>query len=608
MKTRGLVLTLATVILILALAMGASACTSIIVGKKASATGEVLLGHNEDNGGRLVMPVYLVEHKVNSLGEMIQLENNTARIPQAAETARYFWTETRAPLPGASFSDFMYNEYGVAVASDSCASSKVDATIAELVDNGMGYAIRKIVGERAKTAREGVELAAWLVETYGYFASGRSYQICDKNEGWVFQVVMGKTFCAQRVPDDEVMVIPNHYVTRKVDFNDKANFVTSKNLISYAVSKGWYKPAKEGDYSDFDFAKVYQKESSFRAASNTFRHRYAHKILHGLDIPADAELPFSVKPARKVGLQDIMNALSYHYEGTPDDLTNGYKDGYLHFTTMRVLCASSTQESYAIQLRQDPDMTVLWRSSGHPCTNPYTPWYGGITSIPEEYQFIDPELGKATHFAALSDDYSYDPSRAWWAFIDLQTLVNFNYGIDAPKVKEWKVRLQNEWFAKQKAFEASVSSIIKTDRAKAREMLTSFSWSAAMRAMTEARQLYSELLRATVDIVNETIDLSKGDEQVKFVLFGSATVDVTKVDVQTAAIGADYSNPSSWARARESVIGDVNGDGIPDLTMTVLTKDIRSLVPCLMNIWFSAKYTGGPTLATQDTVKVIKSF
>jgi hypothetical protein len=186
--------------------------------------------------------------------------------------------------------------------------------------------------------------------------------------------------------------------------------------------------------------------------------------------------------------------------------------------------------------------------------------------------------------------------------------VNFNYGTDAPKVKEWKARLQNEWFAKQKSFEASVNSIIKTDRAKAREMLTAFSWNAAMRAMTEARQLYNELLRATVDIVNETIDLSKGEEPVKFVLFGSATVDVAKVDVQTAAIGADYSNPSSWARARESVIGDVNGDGMADLTMTVLTKDIRSLVPCLMNLWFSAKYAGGPTLATQDTVKVIKSF
>jgi len=608
LKGKRILVILAVCIIVLALSYGSMACTSIIVGKKASLTGEVLLGHNEDNGGRLVMPVYLVDHEVHSKGEMLQLENNTARIPQAAETARYFWTETRAPLPGASFSDFMYNEYGVVVASDSCASSKVDTSIADLVDNGMGYAIRKIIGERARTAREGVELAAWLIETWGYFASGRSYQICDKDEGWVCQVVMGKTFVAQRVPDDEVMVIPNHYVTRKVDFNDKANFVTSKNLVSYAIDKGWYKPAVAGDYSDFDFAKTYQKETSFRAASNTFRHRYAHKILHGLDIPAEADLPFSVKPAKKVGLQDIMNALSYHYEGTPDDLTNGYKDGYLHFTTMRVLCTSSTQESYAIQMRQDPNLTVMWRASGHPCTSPYTPWYGGITAIPKEYQFIDPVLGKYTHFAARSEDYSYDPSRAWWAFIDLQTLVNFNYATDGMKVREWKARLQNEWFANQKSFESALMSVYKVDKAKALAMMTDYSSRAALRAMNEARSLYNQILRTNVDIVTEEIDLAKGDDPVKVVLFGSKDVDVAKVDVQTLAIGADYSNPSSWARARDTVVSDVNLDGFADVTFTVLTKDIRSINPCLMNLWVSAKYAGGPTLAAQDTVKVVKSF
>ena len=90
MKSKSILAILVSFILVLALTLGASACTSIIVGKKASTTGEVLFGHNEDNGGRLVMPIYLVDHKVNSLGEMLQLENKTARIPQAAETASYF--------------------------------------------------------------------------------------------------------------------------------------------------------------------------------------------------------------------------------------------------------------------------------------------------------------------------------------------------------------------------------------------------------------------------------------------------------------------------------------------------------------------------------------
>ena len=33
------------------MAFNASACSTVIVGKDASATGNILVGHNEDNGG-----------------------------------------------------------------------------------------------------------------------------------------------------------------------------------------------------------------------------------------------------------------------------------------------------------------------------------------------------------------------------------------------------------------------------------------------------------------------------------------------------------------------------------------------------------------------------
>jgi hypothetical protein len=126
--------------------------------------------------------------------------------------------------------------------------------------------------------------------------------------------------------------------------------------------------------------------------------------------------------------------------------------------------------------------------------------------------------------------------------------------------------------------------------------------------MYEARDLYYQLSKGTVNIINDKIDLTKTEEPVKAVLYGSASLDVSKVDVQTAALGADYSNPTSWARARESAVADVNGDGFADLTITVLTKDIRSLTPCFMNIWFYGKYADGSAIAAQDTVNVIKSF
>jgi len=142
------------------------------------------------------------------------------------------------------------------VATDSCSPSR--ETSPELVDGGIAWGLRRIIAERARTAREGVEIAAQLIDTYGYAASGRSYQIVDKDEGWMLQIVYGKHYVAKRVPDDEVAFIPNRYTIHEVDLEDTDNYIASPDLITYAIDRGWYTPAVPGDYSDFSFARAYQ--------------------------------------------------------------------------------------------------------------------------------------------------------------------------------------------------------------------------------------------------------------------------------------------------------------------------------------------------------------
>lgn len=75
---------------------------------------------------------------------------------------------------------------------------------------GIGYGLRRLVAERARSAREAVEIAGALIEEFGY-TSGRSYQFCDKNEAWVFQIPTGRRYVAKRIPDDHVYMIPNNY-------------------------------------------------------------------------------------------------------------------------------------------------------------------------------------------------------------------------------------------------------------------------------------------------------------------------------------------------------------------------------------------------------------
>jgi dipeptidase len=206
----------------------APGCSTVVVGKKASLTGEVLLGHNEDNEGRLVVACYRMRRLKHAPGEGMALEEGKAKIPQVAETAAYLWWETIAEWK-ASYSDDFVNEYGVAVVSDSCWPSK--EIKGELAEGGIGYGLRRVIAERARTAREGVDIAAALVERYGYADSGRTYIIADKNEGWLFEIVMGKHYVARRVADDEIAFIPNWYTIREVDFKDQERWVVSPDLV-----------------------------------------------------------------------------------------------------------------------------------------------------------------------------------------------------------------------------------------------------------------------------------------------------------------------------------------------------------------------------------------
>jgi len=98
-RRRVILMSLLALFLVACLALPTYACSSIIVGKNASATGEVLFGHNEDNGGRLVMPVYVVPRMRHGPGTMITFEEGRARIPQVEETGRL--SGQRPVRPGA---------------------------------------------------------------------------------------------------------------------------------------------------------------------------------------------------------------------------------------------------------------------------------------------------------------------------------------------------------------------------------------------------------------------------------------------------------------------------------------------------------------------------
>ena len=263
-------------------------CFAVIAGKDATTDGSVMLAHNEDDPGEQMLNIYNVPRN------------------EAAGTNKYLWIE----FPGMAVADAFLNEYGVAVASDACKSreERLDVT-----DGGVLYELRTTVAQKARSARHAVDLLKKLVEERGYKDSGRTYLVADSNEAWVFAVVRGRHWVAQRVPDDCVMAIPNYYSITEVNLADTANFKGSPDLVTYAIERGWYNPERDGKFS---FRKAYSAPSTLNSDRNYIRHISALNLLTGKDYPIaePASYPFAVKADRKIGLQDMIEILSSHGE------------------------------------------------------------------------------------------------------------------------------------------------------------------------------------------------------------------------------------------------------------------------------------------------------
>ena len=76
------------------LALNASACTTMIVGKDVSQTGNIIVGHNEDNGGRIMTGQYWVPAATHKAGETVKFEEAAAEIPQVEKTFGFYWSQT----------------------------------------------------------------------------------------------------------------------------------------------------------------------------------------------------------------------------------------------------------------------------------------------------------------------------------------------------------------------------------------------------------------------------------------------------------------------------------------------------------------------------------
>ncbi len=485
------------------------ACFAVIVGKNASCDGSVLFGHLEQNGGLRNMSYLYVPAMAHEPGSVVELRRG-GTWPQAKQTYAYLWGNNT----GTEFGDGYFNEWGVAIASDACHTREdsYDELVArgDITDGGIGYKLRRIVAQRAKSAREGVIIAGELLDHFGYASSGRTYIIADAQEAWILAVALGKNWIAQRVPDDEIVLLPNvHIIGAEADLNDKENVISSDGLVEYAISRGWYDPVSGKPFSFREAFGAPAQESSFMFEQGADpRQWFSQSLVHGelIQLPADEQLPFSIKPDRKFTVMDVVNMMRSHghLENQDPDIDMAYRLGAQDNNTPHKqggtgnICSGRSQELVVYQLRSWLPTEVgslVWRTSAAPCGSVLVPWYSGITETPKPY-YKQWELEKSLkidfHFNPPKGTFDFDANNAFDVFTALENLIDLDYNRNIVTARELWDPFEKEQFELQPAIEKAALELIEDNRELAKKFLTGYSGYRAMKALERAKEMVSQ--------------------------------------------------------------------------------------------------------------------
>jgi dipeptidase len=443
-----------------------SNCFTIVAGKNATADGSVLLAHNEDDHGRLLVNVYKVAAQEHSKNDMVTLKSG-ATLPQVKNTPAMLWLE----IPETDFADAYLNEYGVAVTSNSCPSREDKP---ELTKGGIGFTLRRLIAERAQTARAGVLIAGELIAQFGYNASGRTYIIADAREGWLMHIVHGKHWIARRVPDNEVAVIANYYTLGAVDLNDRNNFLGSPDIIDYAVHRGWYDPEKDGA---FDFARAYSDPKNLIDMKNVLRQWQGTNLLAAKSHKMEGRFPFSFEPRRDIRPNDLFRVLRDHYEGTQYDLSDHYKNGSPNSGKNRTICTESTQYAFVAQLRDwlpAEIANIVWLSLRRPDSNAFSPWYVSMGAAPDGYSRENTDTALKNHFSPVPAQVYEDAGLAFNTYARLSEMVDKQYKTRIEKtLKLWRNH-EDFLFKDLKDHEKEFIYLLKNNKPLAQKIITNY--------------------------------------------------------------------------------------------------------------------------------------
>lgn len=371
--------------------MKKSACTTVLVGKKASMTGSVMIARNEDFGDVLNLKTFRLQPASEVAGRTYTSENTKVVVSLPERAYRCTSTPSDDPKEIGVYAESGINEKNVAMsATESLYGNERVLALDPLVAEGIAEdALNDIVLPFIDSARHGVEFLGKLIAEHGS-AEGNGILFADVNEAWYMEIPTGHHWVAVRIPDDCYAVAPNHVCIERVNFNDADNFITSEGLEEF-VRENDLNP----DYEGFNFRHIFGTYTELDRIYNTPRAWDAVRYLNpSLEVsPTSGEIPFILKPERRVAVEDVAKILSSHFNETPyDPIGKGSEEDKKRF---RAISLSRTQESHILELRngvEDGVVGIHRLAFGTTAFTPYVPFFSNVSDTPPAWRDMTQKL------------------------------------------------------------------------------------------------------------------------------------------------------------------------------------------------------------------------
>jgi dipeptidase len=360
--------------------------------------------------------------------------------------------------------------------------------------------------QRARTAREAIQVADELTREFGYNDWGECFTFADPQEVWFFEILgpgagkIGAVWAAVRIPDNEIAVSANSHRILELDLDDPDNFMASDNVHSLAQEMGWWDP---GSGEAFRFAYAYASRGSLYSRRREWRALSLLAPSLGLD-PNAENYPLSVKPDEKVTVQDLLTIFRDWYADTPYDMTrrltvvnrsgeavkSPVANPFMNTDTRELLgidrerTIASPAATYltVTQSRSwlpDPIGGVVWLGYDNPVTTPHLPFYIGMDQMPDSYM--------------VDGRREFSRDCAWWAFRRASKLSYFRFQDMVHDLTAVWEPMEEELFARQGEVEAEALDLFNQDPAQAQAYLTDYSQGWANRAVERYWALGDEL-------------------------------------------------------------------------------------------------------------------